>query len=603
MTKQVSKFAVLVALQFVAITFAAFPQSSFNSNTLENSMSHNIKIPLNYKLSAILYDPPREEEIDHKISRKPWTRHLRLTEEAFRARCAMKRIEFRWADYHEHLKLSPIELQLLHDMMRSLQEIDMLQLGPKFVVRNHGNKPRVCEFDEQGNLQTQSFADFRNSVVEKFVETKDRNGKYKRSNAGDYFLLSPLTKRYDHVEYRPGVRQEDMPEGVLNLCRGWPGLLKPGWEDRRIGPDGLEPVTNGPFDGPEIPRNYCDLFLDHMQNNVCGGDEQVMHYICGWIADSFWNPGPSDVAIVLRGLQGSGKTFWVERIMEFFGIHAITLDDDSQLLGNFNTHLMNKSLVFADEAFFAGNRRHAAKLKTMVTKPDLFIEPKGVDGFVRPKQFRLIMASNDDHVIRAEGDDRRYLVLDVDAGDHNQDAEYFSNIAEEWRRGGRTAFFRWLTGAWWGRAVGNGQFRSWPRPTTAALQEQKDLSLPPALLAIHNMLRDGEVPCDHAVNKQDGSVFVPTTLLLHANRLGMEHQRALGDVLRVLAGKTNGPRQDRHMLGFGRDRRQHRGAWLPPLDECRRRWEQHLCRTVQWPYDVTSWAIDENPADEQDMPF
>jgi hypothetical protein len=56
------------------------------------------------------------------------------------------------------------------------------------------------------------------------------------------------------------------------------------------------------------------------------------------------------------------------------------------------------------------------------------------------------------------------------------------------------------------------------------------------------------------------------------------------------------------MLGYSK--RQYRGCWLPPLDECRRRWETHLGRKVEWPDSVTNWGIDAPPsAQVDDFPF
>lgn len=212
----------------------------------------------------------------------------------------------------------------------------------------------------------------------------------------------------------------------------------------------------------------------------------------------------------------------------------------------------------------------------------------------------LIIASNDEHVIRAEGDDRRYLVLTVDAGEHNQSAAYFGAIADEWRDGGRAALFQWLRGAYWRKILETGAWDD--RPKTAALQQQKDLSLPPALLLIHNMLRDGDVPGLHAVDETHGLVFVSTRALAEAGRLGIEHDKALGDALRVLAGA--GAKGVRVTIGSGHVAQRSRGYWLPPLDECRRRWEAHLGRTVGWPEDVATWGVDERwsePSD--DLPF
>lgn len=421
-----------------------------------------------------------------------------------------------------------------------------------------------------------------------------------------HWLRHPLTTRYERVEFRPGVAQEVMPEGVLNLWRGWPEGLQPGWDDHRLTPEGAVPVDNGLLDGPEMPPGYCDLFLDHMLHAICGGDEELMHYLLGWMADGLWNPGPCETAIVLRGPEGSGKSLWAQHYMEFHAPHALTLDDPQQVIGNFNKHLMNKAVVFADEAFFAGHPGHAAKLKTLVTRPDLFVEPKGVDGFVAPKMFRLIMASNEDHVIRAGREDRRYLVLNVDAGGRNQDKEYFGALVDEWRGGGRAALFRWLTGAWWGRAVGEGRFRTWPRPVTAALQEQKNLSLPAPQMVVHNMLREGEVPCPHSADGRRDMVFVPTDLLVRATGLRQNDRTALGAALAVIA--DNKAKPDRVYIGTGHDRDQKRGKWLPSLAECRRRWEAHLGRDIAWPEDVTGWALDfrRHPGDEPDvdtMPF
>ena len=120
-------------------------------------------------------------------------------------------------------------------------------------------------------------------------------------------------------------------------------------------------------------------------------------------------------------------------------------------------------------------------------------------------------------------------------------------------------------------------------------------------MAIYNMLRDGDVPGSHKVNSKNGTVFVATGALIDASKLGLEHQQLWGDTLRALAGA--GAKGVREYLGEGHSKRQYRGFWLPPLDECRRRWEAHLGRAVQWPDAVTSWGIDAPPSQFDDGPF
>jgi Family of unknown function (DUF5906) len=551
----------------------------------------------------IFAEPPLPEEIDQRFTSVPWALRSRLSFEAYATRCRHAGREPDRDEWLQHLELSYEELTRIDDLIEARRERFCEELGAKFVIREYGNKARVGWFDERGELVTMSFGEFRNAHLEKKMQVgEDSAGKPILRPLVEYWLQHPLTARFERVEFRLGVAQADMPEGLLNLWRSWPIGWKPGWDDTRLIADGTAVPAKSVFDGGEMPNGYCDRFLDHMLHNMCQGDEELRHHLLGWMADSLWNPGPSDTAIILNGPQGSGKSFWVERFMEFFGIHALTLDDEDQLVGHFNKHLMNKSVIFADEAFFAGNRKHAAKLKTLVTRPDLFVEPKGVDGFVAPKKFRLVMASNDQHVIRAERDDRRNLVLTVDAGPHNQDRVYFAEMLDEWRKGGGRALFRWLTGAWWGQAVSNGKFRLWSRPVTDALQAQKDMSLSGPDMVIQNMLIDGDVPGLHKTDPKRGLIFVATEPLSNANRLGIEHHRAMGDALRRLAGA--GSKSVREYLVEGHAKRQYRGFWLPPLDDCRRRWEAYLGRSVPWPADVTSWALEDwSPQPEEEMPF
>ena len=552
----------------------------------------------------IFAEPPSPVEVDEQRAGDPWALRKRLTKAAYVERCKRNGVEPSQAEWDDHLRWTDEERQLLDDMIEAKREAHCLELGPRFIITEYGNKARVGWFNERDELVTMSPAEFAAGRQHMMIEVgHDDEGKPILKPLVQYWLRHPLTPRYATVEYRPGVAQEDMSEGKLNLWRGWPIGLRPGWDDRRLTVSGTEPLNDGEFDGPEMPPGHCKLFLDHMLNAMCGGDEELMHYLLGWMADALWNPGPCETAIVLRGPEGSGKSLWAQNFMSLFGPHALTLDDPQQVIGNFNKHLADKSVIFADEAFFAGHHGHAAKLKTLVTRPDIFVEPKGVDGFVVPKMFRLIMASNEDHVIRAGREDRRFLVLNVDAGERNQDKEYFGALVDEWNGGGRAALFRWLTGAWWGRAVAEElPFRRWPRPVTAGLQEQMDLSLPAAQMVVHNMLREGEVPCAHEADAARDMVFVPTDLLIRAGGLRQNERKALGMALAVIA--ENEAKPDRVYIGTGHDRRQHRGKWLPSLSECRRRWEANLGRKVAWPADVSDWALDPGPRyHEENVPF
>ncbi len=524
---------------------------------------------------------------------RPWIDHPRLTREQFGIRAASEGRVVQLHDYMKYARLTDRELELLNNLIEGLREGHCDDIGPKFVIKSYGNKARVGWFDHNGELVTFSFEEFRNAYIEKRVEVgTTRDGEPKYIPLAKHWLEHPLTRRYDRVEFRPGRPQEDMPEDVLNLWRGWPEPLQPGWSEMRLGANGPEPSRSTVLDGGAWPTG-CERFLEHIHENMCDGDDEVTHFLLGWMADGLCNPGPCETAVVMSGPQGSGKGFWAKRYMEFFGPHSVTLNNPRQLVGNFNKHLLNKSVVFADEAFFAGNRQHAGSLKTLTSDEQIFIEPKGVDGFMAPKMFRIIMASNDPQVILAERDDRRNLALDVDAGEHNADKEYFGRIADEWRAGGRWNLFRWLTGRHWHMAVTEGDFKSWVRPVTKGLNRQKDLALPPAQMVLQNMLTLGEPPCDFVADARAGTVFVATQLLADARRLDERDQTRLGQALHVVAGQ--GARNTRQYLGAGYQRRRYRGYWLPPLALARQNWERYLGRSVEWPEDVATWAVEAAP--------
>ncbi len=60
------------------------------------------------------------------------------------------------------------------------------------------------------------------------------------------------------------------------------------------------------------------------------------------------------------------------------------------------------------------------------------VEPKGIDSFETRNCLRVIIAGNDDKLITAAGDERRYVIIDV-SGIHKEDHDYFNQLAQ-WRK-------------------------------------------------------------------------------------------------------------------------------------------------------------------------
>ncbi|WP_163371940.1 primase-helicase family protein [Endozoicomonas acroporae] len=145
----------------------------------------------------------------------------------------------------------------------------------------------------------------------------------------------------------------------------------------------------------------------------------------------------------LMGGQGNGKGVFAEYFGKLFGSHFQHVSNPEHLVGRFNGNLSSFLLVFADEAFWAGDKAKPGALKTLITEPRRMIEMKHKDAAEVDNYVRLIVASNEDWVVPAEADDRRFCVLKVSDA-RKGDTAYFQNIINErdsvWWCGGTDVF-------------------------------------------------------------------------------------------------------------------------------------------------------------------
>jgi hypothetical protein len=157
---------------------------------------------------------------------------------------------------------------------------------------------------------------------------------------------------------------------------------------------------------------------------------------------------------------------------------------------HFNAHLQQCSMLFADEAFFAGDRAHESILKALVTEETIMIEPKGIDPFPVRNCVHLVMSSNAMWVVPADADDRRYFVLDAD-DQHAKDTAYFAAIANQMDHGGREALLHLLLN----RDLSRFSVRIVPQ--TAALARQKQHSRRGIDRLVEIIAEQGKLPAAH----------------------------------------------------------------------------------------------------------
>lgn len=464
------------------------------------------------------------------------------------------------------------------------------------VIEMYGGRCRVVSWKpgevdpERLELVHQSFEDFRNRYMNVRVEvgkTKEGNPVY--SPAGKWWLEHPLRQQFKSLVFRPNAQTENA--GELNLWRGLAVAPRAG-------------------EWPQLGRLIEEV--------LAAGDAAAADYILRWAAFSVQHPErPAEVALVLRGGKGTGKSTFGHVMRRIFGQHGTSIASSHVMTNNFNKLLHDCCLLFADEALARGDAKAEGMIKALITEPTILIEPKNVDAFPAPNRLKVIIASNDDWVVSASADERRFAVFDVSphmaappgSSSTDERVTWWRALHAEIDGGGLEAFLRDLLdldlGDWHPR---------YDVPQNDALIGQKAASLRGLELVLYDMLCAGTVPRDLRVTLlSDDSFVVPTEELQKYSR-GLAKRfdptanaiaNLLGAGQRVKGGSIPKPGMDFEKREYPRPK----GWVFPPLGWARERWDK-----TRWPGDwddATGWSLDysddvgggQRGCDERDVPF
>jgi hypothetical protein len=410
---------------------------------------------------------------------------------------------------------------------------------------------------DRTRMSRQAFADFEKRFMNQRIQigTKKDGVTPVYEQLGKWWLRHERRRQYDAITFAPA---RDL-ENVYNLWRGFACEARPG---------------------------DCSLYLDHVRDNVCRGNEDHYRYLMGWFATAVQKPAqPGRVAIVLRGTRGTGKSFFARTFGSLWGRHFMQVADPKFLVGSFNQHLRDCVVLFGDEAFYAGDRKHESVLKTLITEELLTVEAKYADAETAANYVHLIMASNEDWVVPAGFRERRFLVLDV-GDEHAKDNQYFAAIQNQMDGGGREALLHLLLS--WDLS----EFDVRDVPATRALAEQQVHSMTGLYAWWRSKLYDGAV----LDTDDDWERKVPCSTLgydLRSHMQGFSRDKFTLNRLdlflkKVLPGGLSRRRLREPMEVRGLDgtlvvSSRPRAYILPSLEDCRAHWNAHIEADVEWP--------------------
>jgi len=236
-----------------------------------------------------------------------------------------------------------------------------------------------------------------------------QKGQKKTINIVSDWLQSPDRREYEDLIFNP----KGTPNGYYNIWRGF----------------AVEPK-----------KGDWSLMRAHIQENICNGNKIHYDWIYKWMARMVQDPGGKrpGTAIVLRGDQGVGKGVFLNQFGQIFGQHYLQINNQMHLTSRFNDHFKGIVFLFVDEGFWAGDKGSEGLLKGLITEDLIVIESKGRDAITFKNYINMAMASNNDWVVPAGLDERRFFCLDVSSA-KKQNIKYFEAILYQMNNGGREA--------------------------------------------------------------------------------------------------------------------------------------------------------------------
>ena len=282
------------------------------------------------------------------------------------------------------------------------------KLNEKYFLVSDGGKVNVCtrRLDpvlKRTYLERIGIQDFKAMYQNKTIMIHEKS-----TPLGNAWLNWEKRKQYlGGVIFDPSGKNHG--DDVINLWQGLPVIAKKGkWP----------------------------LMKKHIRQVICSNSRELNDYVTGWLARLIQRPGePGEVALVLQGKEGVGKGIFGHAIRKIFGAHGLHVSHTSHLVGNFNAHLQEIVFLFADEAFFAGDKKHIGILKTIITEPVIVIEAKYVNAKPQPNYLHILICSNEDWVVPIEQDARRFQMIQV-SNEYQDDRNYFNSLGSELENGG-----------------------------------------------------------------------------------------------------------------------------------------------------------------------
>lgn len=433
-------------------------------------------------------------------------------------------------------------------------EADVRQLQTTHSIINRGGKTYICWRDaELGTYEFQDVMAFHQFHAHRFhhvVPPGATKGSPKKVRTTDAFLESRQTRRYESIVFRPDW------EASTKYWNLWKGF-----KTKAVAGDTAHFTT--------------------LLNALCDDQQDCVEYLLDYLAHMVQKPAElPEVAVVMRGPQGAGKGTLMKTVGSFTDNYK-HLSSTRDLTGNFNGHLVDAFIVFADEAVWGGDKVAEGQLKTMITERSTYINEKHKSAVSVQNYIRLFVASNEEWAVPVGEGDRRYFVIDASSRFKGETGpgQFFHTYNKWLETGGREAVFALLM------ARDVSQFNPRRFPKTKARVEMMLKTLPLSSQFLYELL-SGTAEVSEDTRNDIAGVNIIYRNALYQDLLAWCNER----------GKRYVPSADElgkamnKAFDFAQDNPSWRSSWkdsktgkyiyrMPSASECQRRFAANICST------------------------
>ena len=165
----------------------------------------------------------------------------------------------------------------------------------------------------------------------------------------------------------------------------------------------------------QLSEQYVGPLLTHVRDEWCQGNIAAYEYTINWMAHLVQRPWRrTNVALVIKGGEGSGKGIVVQKLGAILGRNFKDMTRQGMATARFNGYYMEDALLcFVDENCWGGDRATLGNLKTLITEPQRVTEKKCMPVLMVDNYCNLIFASNEDWVVPQGPGSRRWMVLET----------------------------------------------------------------------------------------------------------------------------------------------------------------------------------------------